>query len=155
MPTARPSIVASVGAVEFSVVNPLTAEMPSIPTPTPTIAVNSGRTAARTVPNATRRITNAATSPISSVVWLVLEAVDVTPPENSTSSPAFRAGSATRFSAAFVESFSWSTDTRKCRSANAIRWSRESCRVDLNARALLTDCGTCSASPTVGSTTVR
>src|SRR4051794_24523288 len=50
MPTARPSIAASVVTVEVRSVRPLASWMPSAPMPTPISAVSSGRPAAGSDP---------------------------------------------------------------------------------------------------------
>ncbi len=51
MATARPSIVASIGAVDDRVMIPLRALMPVSPMPTPTSALMRGRPAAMSEPN--------------------------------------------------------------------------------------------------------
>jgi hypothetical protein len=65
-----------------------------------------------------------------SLLPLPLEPVEITPPENSTSSPAWRAGPATRSSAFLVCWESLSTGTAKWMSANPIVWSLDSVNGD-------------------------
>ena len=155
MPTASPSIRASVGAVELSLTSPVSASIPSRPIATPTIAVTSGSPAASSAPNVTIKTMNAATSPIASPLDCLPLPVLTTPPENSTWRPARRAGPATRSSAALVASVSLSTDTANARSANETRPSRETVALFRNAAGVVTVCGTRRASATVGAISLR
>ena len=86
---------------------------------------------------------------------LPLEPVEITPPENSTSSPALRAGPATRSSAFLVCCESLSTETAKWMSANPIVRFLDSVRGDFRfVSETPTVCGTCSASLIVGLTSL-
>ncbi len=74
MPTARPTISASTGAVEMTSKEPATVNTPAIAIPTPTSAVTSGSPAATSDPRVTTRTSPATIRPITSPpsTWAIL-----------------------------------------------------------------------------------
>jgi hypothetical protein len=99
------------------------------------------------------RRSNAIATPATSAL-LACSDVAVTPPENSTCSPALRAGSATRSSAAWSSSVSWSTGTLNCRSENATVLSGETV-AGVSGCLEFSACGTFRAARTVGAMSLR
>ena len=66
MPTARPSISATVGTAESMSTKPVTAVIPMIPITTPISAVSSGSPAAASEPNVIRSTSAATARPMIS-----------------------------------------------------------------------------------------
>ena len=148
-------MVARVGATELISVTAVRAEIADSPIATPISAVTSGSPAINSEPKLTSSTTKATTTPITSAIDWSPSLELTTPPENSTCRPASRAGSATRSSASFVESFRSSTGTEKWRSAKPIVRSRDGVKPSTNCSPVVTACGTFCARSTVGSTTSR
>src|SRR5918996_69774 len=87
MPTARPSISATVGTVESMSTKPVTAVIPMIPTATPISAVNSGSPAATSEPNVIASTSAATAKPRISPIPPTSGSETAASPPNSTCTP--------------------------------------------------------------------
>ena len=87
MPTASPSINASMGVVDVSSANAVTKKMPAIETPTPIIAIMSGMPAASSEPSVSSSTTKAMITPIASVGLMPGTATEKASPPQEVSPP--------------------------------------------------------------------
>ncbi len=131
----------------------VSAKIDESPSATPISAVTNGTPAMSSDPKEISSTKNATMTPICSPAEFSLSLVLTTPPENSTCSPAARAGPATRSNAFFVESLRSSTETEKWRWVKPTVLSREGVKPLMNCSPVVTACGTFCARSTVGSTT--
>ena len=99
MPTARPSIAASVGVVDDSSVNPVVMVIPRMPMPTPIAAVSRFMPAVTSEPYVTARTTSASTTPTASAGPPTCGGATTASPVTSTVSPVPRAWSTAASSA--------------------------------------------------------
>ena len=125
MPTARPSISATVGTAESMSTKPVAAVIPMIPITTPISAVSSGSPAAASDPNVIRSTSPATARPMISPTPPI-EASDTTAsPPNSTCRPASRAVSAAAWTASAEPSGSASACAVQFTCASATRPSSD------------------------------
>ena len=102
MPTPRPTIVATVGAVTLMSVTAAMSVITDMPTPSPKSATTSGSPAATTEPSASTMMISAATMPIASATPLGAWMFSTTWPPSSTCRPASFAGRAAARSSSIV-----------------------------------------------------
>lgn len=112
MPTARPSISASTGAVAVSCTAPLSANSPAMPTPRPMSALSRVIPAATSEPKVTMS-TIAATATPSASVEPISGSPDMISPPCSTRRPALSAAPP-----AFSYAARWASVTSSLRPAN-------------------------------------